>query len=124
MDETYDGLGATYALYEEAYGRSSVDGAGQPLLATVHYGRDYDNAFWDGAQMVLGDGDGEVFERFSKSLTVIGHELTHGVIQYTAKLVYQDQAGALNESVSDVFGSLVEQKLAGTNRRRSLLANG
>ena len=113
VDETYDGLGATYALYEDAYGRSSVDGAGQPLLATVHYGRDYDNAFWDGAQMVLGDGDGEVFERFSKSLTVIGHELTHGVIQYTAKLVYQGQAGALNESVSDVFGSLVEQKLLG-----------
>lgn len=113
VDETYDGLGATYALYEDAYGRSSVDGAGQPLLATVHYGHDYDNAFWDGAQMVLGDGDGEVFERFSKSLTVIGHELTHGVIQYTAKLVYQDQAGALNESVADVFGSLVEQKLLG-----------
>lgn len=113
VDETYDGLGATYALFSDAYGRSSVDGAGQPLLATVHYGRDYDNAFWNGAQMVLGDGDGEVFQRFSKSLTVIGHELTHGVIQYTANFVYQDQAGALNESVADVFGTLVEQKLRG-----------
>lgn len=113
VDEAYDGLGATYNLFSDAYGRSSVDGAGRPLHATVHYGRDYDNAFWDGNQMVLGDGDGEVFERFSKSLTVIGHELAHGVIQYTARLVYRGQAGALNESVSDVFGALVEQKFLG-----------
>ena len=113
VDETYDGLGATYALFSDAYGRSSVDGAGQPLHATVHYGRDYDNAFWNGTQIVLGDGDGEVFQRFSKSLTVIGHELAHGVIQNTARLVYRGQAGALNESVSDVFGALVEQKLLG-----------
>ncbi|MBD8044625.1 M4 family metallopeptidase [Arthrobacter sp. Sa2BUA2] len=119
VDEAYDGLGATYALFSDAYGRSSVDGAGRPLHATVHYGRDYDNAFWDGNQMVLGDGDGEVFQRFSKSLTVIGHELTHGVIQYTARLVYQDQAGALNESVSDVFGALVEQKLLGQSAREA-----
>ena len=113
VDETYDGLGATYRLFSEAYGRSSLDGAGRALEATVHYGRDYDNAFWDGSRMVLGDGDGEVFERFSKSLTVIGHELTHGIIQYTAQLAYRDQAGALNESVADVFGVLVEQKLLG-----------
>ena len=111
VDEAYDGLGATYALFQETYGRASVDGAGGTLQATVHYGRDYDNAFWNGERMVCGDGDGEVFERFTQSLTVIGHELTHGVIQYTARLEYQDQAGALNESVSDVFGVLVEQKL-------------
>ncbi|MDM7990260.1 M4 family metallopeptidase [Arthrobacter sp. zg-Y877] len=113
VDETYDGLGATYRLFSDAYGRSSLDGAGRSLEATVHYGRDYDNAFWDGSRMVLGDGDGEVFERFSKSLTVIGHELTHGLIQYTAQLDYRGQAGALNESVADVFGVLVEQKLLG-----------
>ena len=113
VDETYTGLGATYRLFNDAYGRSSLDGAGRPLDATVHYGRNYDNAFWDGSRMVLGDGDGEVFQRFSKSLTVIGHELTHGLIQYTAQLAYQDQAGALNESVADVFGVLVEQKMLG-----------
>ena len=112
-DETYDGLGATYHLFNDAYGRSSLDGAGRTLEATVHYGRAYDNAFWDGSRMVLGDGDGEVFQRFSKSLTVIGHELTHGFIQYTAQLEYRDQSGALNESVADVFGVLVEQKLLG-----------
>jgi Zn-dependent metalloprotease len=75
----------------------------------VHYEKDYDNAFWNGERMVFGDGDGEVFGRFTISVDVIGHELTHGVTQYTAGLVYKDQSGALNESISDVFGSLVLQ---------------
>ena len=110
-DEAYDALGATYALFDEIYGRSSIDGRGLPLDATVHYGRDYDNAFWNGERMVFGDGDGEVFGRFTASVSVIGHELAHGFTQYTANLVYQGQSGALNESVSDVFGALVEQHL-------------
>lgn len=109
VDEAYDGLGATFALYSEVYGRDSIDGKGLPLDGTVHYGKLYDNAFWNGERMVFGDGDGQVFGRFTASYTVIGHELTHGVTQYTAGLVYQDQPGALNESISDVFGSLVEQ---------------
>ena len=108
-DEAYDGLGHTHRLYAEAFGRNSIDGRGLPLVATVHFGRLYDNAFWDGQQMVFGDGDGQVFERFTKSLSVIGHELAHGVTQYSAGLVYRNQAGALNESLSDVFGALVEQ---------------
>lgn len=112
-DEAYDGLGQTWSLYSEAYGRDSLDGRGLPLLATVHYGKDYDNAFWDGTQMVFGDGDGEVFNRFTLSVDVIGHELTHGVTELTAGLTYQGQSGALNESVSDVFGSLVRQRAAG-----------
>ena len=112
-DEAYDGLGQTWSLYSEAYGRDSLDGRGLPLLATVHYGTDYDNAFWDGTQMVFGDGDGEVFNRFTLSVDVIGHELTHGVTELTAGLTYQGQSGALNESVSDVFGSLVRQRAAG-----------
>ena len=109
VNEAYDGLGATYTLYAEVFQRDSIDGSGFPLKATVHYGQNYDNAFWDGQQMVFGDGDGEVFGRFTASLSVIGHELTHGVTQYTAGLEYQNQPGALNESVSDVFGALVEQ---------------
>jgi Zn-dependent metalloprotease len=109
VDEAYDGLGATFALYSEVYGRDSIDGKGLPLDGTVHYGKLYDNAFWNGERMVFGDGDGQLFGRFTASFTVIGHELTHGVTQYTAGLVYQDQPGALNESISDVFGSLVEQ---------------
>ncbi len=112
-DEAYDGLGATYRLFSEEYGRSSVDGAGRPLEATVHYGANYDNAFWDGERMVFGDGDGEVFGRFTASLTVISHELTHGFTQYSTNLEYQGQSGALNESLSDVFGVLVEQRERG-----------
>lgn len=112
-DEAYDGLGATWELFATAYGRNSLDGRGLPLLATVHYGRDYDNAFWDGTQMVFGDGDGQYFRRFTASLDVIGHELTHGVTELTAGLTYRGQSGALNESVSDVFGSLVRQRLLG-----------
>jgi Zn-dependent metalloprotease len=112
VDEAFDGLGATYALYSDVYGRASIDGAGLPLDATVHYGDDYDNAFWNGDRMVFGDGDGEVFGRFTASVSVIGHELTHGVTQFTANLDYEGQSGALNESVSDVFGALVEQYAA------------
>ncbi len=113
VNEAYDGLGSTHALYAEVYGRDGIDGVGGRLLASVHYGQDYDNAFWDGGQMVFGDGDGRVFGRFTDVLSVIGHELTHGVTQASAALDYQGQSGALNESVSDVFGALVEQRVRG-----------
>ncbi|MDH6574827.1 M4 family metallopeptidase [Kitasatospora sp. MAP5-34] len=109
VNRAYDALGATFALYEEVYGRNSVDNDWLPLDATVHYGEQYDNAFWDGSRMVFGDGDGVMFNDFTSSQDVIGHELTHGVTQYSAALDYQGQSGALNESVSDVFGSLVKQ---------------
>lgn len=113
VNQAFDGLGATFDLYEQVYGRNSIDGKGLPLKATVHYGRDYDNAFWDGTQMVFGDGDGEVFTGFTASITVVGHELTHGVTETTAGLEYQGQSGALNESISDVFGALTEQYALG-----------
>ncbi|AXI77496.1 M4 family metallopeptidase [Peterkaempfera bronchialis] len=109
VNHAYDGLGATFALFHEVYGRRSIDDAGLPLNATVHYGRDYDNAFWNGERMVFGDGDGQIFTDFTAAVDVIGHELTHGVTQYTAGLAYRGQSGALNESLSDVFGSLVKQ---------------
>jgi Zn-dependent metalloprotease len=113
VNEAYTGLGDTHELFWSRYQRDSIDGRGLPLDATVHYGQSYDNAFWDGERMVFGDGDGEVFNRFTLSLSVIAHELTHGVTQYSANLVYQGQSGALNESVSDVFGALVEQYALG-----------
>jgi Zn-dependent metalloprotease len=108
-DEAYDYLGATYDLYWDVFHRNSIDDAGLPLQGIVHYENNYDNAFWNGAQMVFGDGDGKLFNRFTASLDVIGHELTHGVTENEAGLVYFNQAGALNESISDVFGSLVKQ---------------
>jgi len=109
VDEAYDGLGATFKLFWDIYGRNSIDNAGLDLKGTVHFGVKYDNAFWNGSQMVFGDGDGVYFNRFTISIDVIGHELTHGVTGHQANLVYHDQPGALNESMSDVFGSLVKQ---------------
>ena len=111
VNEAYDGAGATYDLYHDIYERNSIDDKGLPLISTVHYDHLFDNAFWDGQQMVYGDGDGELFERFTKSIDVIGHELTHGVTQHEANLVYRNQPGALNESLSDVFGSLLKQRI-------------
>jgi Zn-dependent metalloprotease len=109
VDEAYDGLGATYRLYWDAYERDSIDDEGMPLKGYVHFGEGYDNAFWDGQEMVFGDGDGELFNRFTVSVDIVGHELTHGVTEDEAQLVYFRQSGALNESISDVFGSLVKQ---------------
>lgn len=112
-DQAYDGLGLTWTMLFEAFGRDSLDGAGMPLLATVHYGERYDNAFWNGERMVFGDGDGEVFGSFTGAVDVIGHELAHGLIQSTVNLEYQGQSGALNESVADVIGSLAKQHALG-----------
>ncbi len=109
VNEAYDGLGDTFDFYLAAYARDSINGQGLPLTAYVHYGSKYDNAFWDGSEMVFGDGDGDLFNRFTISVDVIGHELTHGVTEDEAGLVYSNQSGALNESISDVFGSLVKQ---------------
>ncbi|MBP3977161.1 M4 family metallopeptidase [Microbacterium sp. BLY] len=119
VNEAFDGLGATFEMLLSAFGRNSLDDAGAPLDATVHYGVDYDNAFWDGERMVFGDGDGEVFQHFTGSLTVIGHELAHGVVQHTANLEYQGQPGALNESVADVFGALTEQYALGQSANQA-----
>jgi hypothetical protein len=85
------------------------------VSATVHYERNYDNAFWDGTQLVFGDGDGDIFERFTKPVDVLAHELSHALIEHTAGLMYQGQSGALNESVSDVFASCLKQRVLGQN---------
>lgn len=109
VNEAYDGAGATFDMFWSAYSRNSIDNAGMPLVSTAHYSTGYNNAFWNGAQMTYGDGDGVYFNRFTAAIDVIGHEMTHGVTSYQANLEYHDQPGALNESISDVFGSLVKQ---------------
>jgi Zn-dependent metalloprotease len=109
VNEAYDGLGATFDFYAEVFDRNSIDDEGLHLDATVHFGKRYDNAFWNGQQMVFGDGDGDLFNRFTVSLDVIAHELTHGVTADEVGLVYMGEPGALNESISDVFGVLVKQ---------------
>ncbi|MEU6537887.1 M4 family metallopeptidase [Streptomyces sp. NPDC047000] len=109
VNRAYESLGLTFMFFQNIYGRHSIDDANLPLDATAHYRRRFNNALWNGSQMVFGDGDGVVFNDFTISHDIAAHELFHGVTQYTAGLVYQDQSGALNESVSDVFGSLVKQ---------------
>lgn len=117
VNEAYDHSGSTFDFFHELFGRNSLDDAGMSLISSVHVGEvddrgryvPMDNAYWDGSQMAYGDGDGVVFTRFTRSLDVVGHELTHGVQAFTSNLVYRGQSGALNEHFSDVFGVLVRQ---------------
>ena len=109
VDEAHDYAGITRDFLRQVFRRRSLDGRGMALASTVHFDRDYDNAFWDGGQMVYGDGDGQVFQRFTLCLDVIAHEFAHGITQFTSNLVYFEQPGALNEHFSDVIGCLVKQ---------------
>jgi Zn-dependent metalloprotease len=109
VNRAFDGLGKTREFYSKVLKRNSIDDKGMPLNAYVHYDSKFANAFWDGQQMIFGDGDGLVLSDLTKSLDVIAHELTHGVTDSIAGLEYHGQSGALNESMSDVMGSLVKQ---------------
>lgn len=112
VNQAFDSAGTTYDFYMQVLKRNSIDGKGLRIDSSVHYSQNFNNAFWNGSQMVYGDGDGKLFTGFTGALDVIAHELTHGVTQYTVPgggLVYDGQSGALNESVSDVFGSVVKQ---------------
>jgi Zn-dependent metalloprotease len=106
--EAYDGCTKTYDFYADAFSRNSIDNRGQRMDSTVHYGKRFDNAFWNGRQMIYGDGDGKLFRRFTAAIDVIGHELTHGVTQHSAALGYYGQTGALNEHLSDVIGMMLK----------------
>jgi Zn-dependent metalloprotease len=96
-------------FYQQVFGRNSVDNLGMTLQSSIHYGVKYNNAFWNGTQMTYGDGDGNIFVDFTQGNDVIGHELTHGVTQFTVQLNYANEPGGLNESLSDVFGSMFRQ---------------
>ncbi len=109
VDRAYDGAGAVFDLYSKEFGRDSIDGFGMSILQTVHHRRDYNNAFWNGVQMAYGDGDGNIFQTFTE-LSVIAHEISHGVVQHSGGLIYQGQSGALNESYADVFGAITQQR--------------
>jgi Zn-dependent metalloprotease len=113
VNEAFEYLGDTWDFYFQVFARNSLDKAGMPLEAVVHYRRRYDNAVWNGSQMIFGDGSGFKFTRLTQSLTVCAHELTHGVIQYDGPLVYEREPGALNESMADVLAVLVEQRKLG-----------
>jgi thermolysin len=110
LDEAHKNAGSVYDYYSNQYGRDSYDDAGATIVSTVHYGQDYNNAFWSPMrqQMVYGDGDGSTFGPFGEALDIVAHELTHAVTEKESDLVYQYQSGALNESLSDIFAVLVD----------------
>ncbi len=106
VDAQY-GLNRTWDYYKFVHGRRGILGNGAGSFNRVHYGQSYVNAFWDRGRMTYGDGDGTNYGPFT-SLDVAGHEMTHGVTESTAKLVYSGESGGLNEATSDIFGSAVE----------------
>ncbi len=107
-NDCYTNFGYTYNYYKTKFNRDSFDNAGSALIGTVHVGTNWVNAYWNGTQMVFGDGDGTQATYLSKSLDVVAHELTHAVTDRTANLNYESESGALNEAMSDIFGASVE----------------
>lgn len=105
VNQAYDNSGACYKFYAVNFLRNSYDGDGADMLSTVHYREGYNNAFWNGVQMVYGDGDGVTFSDFAQDLSVVCHELTHAVVEYTAGLRYRNESGALNEGWADIMGA-------------------
>ncbi len=100
---------AVYDYYSKTFGRDSFDQNGARITSTVHVGKQWNNAAWNGVQMVYGDGDGSKFKPLSGSLDIVAHEITHAVTQYSAGLLYQGEPGALNESISDIMGAMADR---------------
>jgi Zn-dependent metalloprotease len=117
VNEAYDHSGDVYDFYRDVFRRNSLGDDGMSLVSSVHVaeagGIALNNAFWNGKQMAYGDGDGVVFQRFTRALDVVGHEMTHGVLAFASKLLYAGQSGALLEHFCDVFGVLVRQWRSG-----------
>lgn len=108
VNNSYDFNTIVREFYRTVFGRFSIDNKGMDLVSTVHYGDGFNNAFWDGVQMVYGDGDGTLFTTFVW-LDVTGHEMTHGVTEFDSGEEYRGMSGALNESNSDIGGEMIEQ---------------
>lgn len=114
VNNCYDGFGIVLNFFREVLGRNSLDDRGMDLIASCHYrenGLPLNNAFWTSAhkQVIFGDGDGVVFDYLTDSLDIIAHELTHGLIDYTAQFEFFGQSGALDESYADIFACMIEQ---------------
>lgn len=112
--DAYNNFGHTYDFYSSVFGRDSYNNAGATLTGTVHYSSNYNNAYWNGSQMVFGDGDGSTFSPLSGALDVVAHELTHAVTENTANLNYSYESGALNEAMSDILGAATEEWIDGS----------
>ncbi|NNF35409.1 MAG: hypothetical protein HKN68_14965, partial [Saprospiraceae bacterium] len=112
--QAHYGAENTYTYFNDKHGRDSYDDNGTSIKSYVHYSTNYANAFWDGIKMTYGDGNGSTVDALV-SVDIVAHEITHGVTQYSAELLYKYEAGALNESFSDIFGEAVENYAQGSN---------
>jgi len=110
VNEVYDMSGFVKDYFKTTFDLNSIDNKGLDVISNIRYGKEYNNAFWDGDEMTYGEGDGIQFKNFTKAIDVIAHELMHGVTQFLANLEYKGQSGALNEHFSDVFGTIIKQK--------------
>jgi vibriolysin len=109
VNSAYDGTGAAYEAYKNFWSRDSYDNAGAALISSVHYDNNYCNAYWDGNQMVYGDGDAsQGCKPLARSVDVTAHELTHAVTERESGLNYSGESGGMNEAMSDIFGAFVE----------------
>lgn len=109
VKRTFVETSAVADFFKQVFNRNSIDNAGMTMMSSVHYGNKFNNAMWNGSQMIYGDGDQAIFVDFTRGNDVIGHELTHGVTQHSLQLAYSGDAGGLNESMSDCFGSMFRQ---------------
>jgi Zn-dependent metalloprotease len=114
-ENAYKGMYHCWKFFYELFKRDSLDNHGLVLKNSIHYGKRYGNAMWDGKQMIYGDGDGVTFKTFTADLDIIGHEIMHGLIQFTANFAYEFQPGALNEAFADIFGALIKQRVLNEN---------
>jgi vibriolysin len=108
VDAYYTNAGDTYDFYQNKWNRDSYNNAGAVLIGTVHYSNNYCNAFWNGTQMVYGDGNGSSCLPLARSIDVTSHELTHAVTENESGLIYSGESGGMNESLSDIFGNGAE----------------
>jgi vibriolysin len=108
IDTNYNWLGTVWDCYKNLFNRDSFDNAGAKLISSVHYSTNYVNAFWNGTQMVYGDGDNVNASNLANSMDVTAHELTHAVTERTSGLIYSGESGGLNEAMSDIFGNVCE----------------
>ena len=125
VDNAYDFTKNVRDFFLKNHGRNSIDGSGMKMLSSVNYGRNYNNAYWDGRQMTYGKGDGKIFGSFV-ILDVCGHEIMHGVTQHLCNAEYYGQSGALNEHFSDVFGECIEMFARGISVAKAdwVIGNG
>ncbi|QWX85231.1 M4 family metallopeptidase [Cellulophaga sp. HaHaR_3_176] len=110
VNNAFETSGFVRDYFKNTFNLDSINGEGMDIISNVHYGTQYNNAYWDGDEMTYGDGDGVDFKDFASAIDVVAHELTHGITQFYANLEYQGQSGALNEHFSDVFATIIKQK--------------